>query len=178
MIVAVGSENKAKLKAVERAFARYFKGVNVRGIAVKSSVGKQPIGLEAIVKGAKERAAGALAAGKADFGVGIEAGVFPFPGCDSGYMDTACCAIFDGARYCLGGSPLYEYPEKVVKKLLAGKEVSEVFMEIYGLSKDFVQGEESVSGFLTKGAMPRTELLEHAVVCALAQVINKEVYNK
>ncbi len=176
MIVSVGSENRAKLKAVENAFKHYFKGLEVKAAGIESGVGKQPISLEEIVRGAKIRAEKAFEAG-GEFGVGIEAGVFPFPGSNSGYMDTACCAIYDGKEFYLGCSPLYEYPKKVVEKILKeGKEISDIFAELYGNTEKHDRHSQGAIGFLTKGVIPRNQLLESAVVCALTQVINRELY--
>jgi inosine/xanthosine triphosphatase len=178
MIVAVGSKNKAKTGAVKSAFSKYFEAVQIRGCSVKSGVGKQPTSLAEIVKGAKGRARRALALeAEAELGVGIEAGIFQFPESHSGYMDTACCAIFDGKEFYLGGSPLFEYPKAIVKKILREKkEVSKIFAELFGESeKRYSEGQGAI-GFLSKGIVPRKALLEQAVAMALLRIVNKEAY--
>ena len=178
MIVAVGSNNKAKLKAVETGFRHYFKDAKIKGVEIESGVRSQPISLEEIVKGAKNRAKKAFEQG-AEFGIGIEAGVFPFPESNSGYMDTACCSIFDGKKFYLGCSPMFEYPKKVVEKIFKEKkEVSDIFVELFGNAEKHDRHDQGAIGFLTNGIIPRSQLLESAVVCALTQVINRELYNK
>ncbi len=174
MIIAVGSKNRAKLKAVEKAFARYYKNFEVIGIEVNSGVGKQPVSLEGIVKGAENRARQAWKKTKCDFSVGIEAGIFKVPGTKTGYMDTGAAAIFDGKQIHLGLTPCFEYPKIVIEKVLnEGKEVSEAFRE---KCKDYEKDEMGVIGRLTKGAVPRHLFNEMALLMALAPIVNKEYY--
>lgn len=176
MIVAVGSANKGKLEAVRAAFGYYFKGAEVKGMAVDSGVSGQPTSLEEIVNGAKNRARNAFESVKCDFAVGIEAGIFPFPETASGYMDTGCCVIYDGQEFYIGCSPLFEYPKKAVEKVLnEGKEIAEVFKELYS-ETDHHKGGQGAVGFLSKGAMPRTKFVEAAVTMALLRIVNKEAY--
>ena len=178
MIVVVGSENKAKIQAVEEAFAQYFEEVKVKGVAVESEVEAQPKTLDEIVKGAKNRAKKAFEKEKSDFGVGIEAGIFPFPGSYSGYMDTGCCAIFDGKEFYMGCSPLFEYPKKAIEKVLEGrKEIAEVFDELFGEEEHHKEGQGAV-GFLSRGKMPRKEFAKHAVTMALTRIVSKKAYEE
>jgi len=178
MIVLVGSKNKAKVQAVKEAFAQYFEAVSVKGVAVESGVEAQPKSLGEIVKGAKNRAKKAFESEQANYGVGIEAGIFPFSGSKSGYMDTGCCAIFDGKEFYLGCSPLFEYPKKAIEKVLEeGKEIAEVFDELFK-GKDHHKAGQGAIGFLSKGKMPRKEFIKHAVTMALIRIVSKELYEE
>lgn len=174
MMVAVGSKNKAKLLAAKRTFGKFFKGVKVTGFGVESRVRAQPLSLEETIKGATNRAKAAWKKCRCDFSVGIEAGLFPVKGTQSGYMDVAAVAIFDGRKVYLGLSPSFEYPKKVVDKILKhGKEVSEVFSEEWNEDTRDIKG---AIGRLTKGKVPRHALHEMGLLMALAPVINKKFY--
>ncbi len=176
MLVIVGSKNPAKLRAVESAFKRYFKAVEVQGADVESGVGRQPLSLRETVQGAVNRAKNAWkkARGKCAYAVGMEAGLVAVKEAKTGYMDVCVAAIFDGKQVFLGFTPAFEYPKVVVEKILRnGKEVSEVFLEQWG---EDTRDELGAIGRLTKGAVPRYKLHETGLLMALAQVVNKKYY--
>ncbi|MCX6799108.1 MAG: inosine/xanthosine triphosphatase [Candidatus Diapherotrites archaeon] len=176
IFVAVGSKNPAKVSAVESAFKKFFKEVKVRGAAVGSGVAAQPMTLRETVQGAVNRAKSAWeqASGKCDYSVGIEAGLFEVPCSKSGYMDAAAIAIFDGRQVHLGLTPAFEYPLRVTQKILReGKEVSDVFAELWG---EDLRDEKGGVGRLTKGRVPRRLLHEMGLIMALAPIVNKKYY--
>ena len=175
-LVFVGSVNAAKIKAAESAFGKFFKGAVFKGVEVESGVSPQPLSLEETVMGAINRALGAWdrAGGKCDYGVGIEAGLFSVPETKTGYMDAAAVAIFDGKLVHLGLTPAFEYPKKVVEKILhEGKEVSDIFDEVW---KENTRDEAGAIGRLTVKRVPRSALLEMGVIMALAPIVNKKYY--
>ena len=174
MIIHVGSANEAKLRAVRAAFSHYFTDITIKGIAVQSIVACQPQGIKEIMKGAKHRATAAFSG--ADYSVGIESGIFPFPGTHSGFMDMTCCAIYDGRRHYLGTAPLFEHPTHVVDAVLKeNKEISQVFHEL-GYGNERLRHEEGAIGFLTKGKATREKITELGILMALAQIVNRECY--
>jgi len=176
MLVLVGSKNPAKVKAVEKAFAKYFKEFEVKGIEVESNVSAQPLSLDETVQGAVNRAKSAWRqSGKeSDYGVGIEAGLFPVKGTKTGYLDAAAVAIFDGKETSLGLSPAFEYPKKVAEKILKeGKEVSDVFAEFWN---ENTRDELGAIGRLSLGKVPRSMLQEMGLIMALAPIVNKKYY--
>jgi len=67
-----------------------------------------------IVSGAKNRALAAYKTGEYSLAFGIESGIFEVPHTKSGYMDTTCCAIYDGKEYHLGLSCCIEYPKAMI----------------------------------------------------------------
>ena len=73
--VSVGSTNPTKVGAARRIFAELFPDLEVIGISVPSGVPDQPVGEEATIQGALNRAKAALAATGAEWGVGLEGGV-------------------------------------------------------------------------------------------------------
>lgn len=131
--VRVGTENRAKLGAVEAALralaARYTSegggesesraetGLSLDGgvspisvvpVELASAVPEQPIGLEQIVEGARHRARGALASGPCVLAVGIEDGLVRLG--DLGTDNVGCAWVTDGSREGHGLSAAFSYP--------------------------------------------------------------------
>ena len=176
MRIAVGSTNPTKVKAVENVMRRIYGDVEVFGVEVESGVSGQPVGLEEIVRGAVNRAKRALEKTGADFGVGIEAGIYPFPGTLTGYLDIQVCAVAspDGV-ITIGHGPGFEYPPVVIEKVLNdGVEVGIAMGELV----DDLELKKKIGaiGVLSKGLLPRTELNEIAVLMAMIPRLNRELY--
>ena len=57
--VRVGSINEPKLAAVRSAIGAYAPDAKIEGVAVASGVPEQPVGFEEVIRGARNRAAGA-----------------------------------------------------------------------------------------------------------------------
>ncbi len=165
----VGSENGIKIDAVRNVMSRLFSQVEVRGIAVRTSVGEQPKG-EETVRGAVERAKAAL--GDADFGIGLEAGVFDT---EFGMYDVQYCAIVDKRGHVtIGHGSGFRYPPAVAEKVREGWSVGRSFRELYGWEREGKK--EGAISFLTRGALKRTELGEQAVMAAMVPRIRPELY--
>lgn len=168
MLVAVGSTNPVKVEAVRRAFSTLW-DVEVRGIKVNSEVSLEPIGEEAI-RGAMNRARKAMALLKADYGVGIEGGIFHLGG-------RYYCAGFvwverkDGVNS-TGFSGWFECPRSFLPRLLTGVELGDLMAEISGKAE--IKKEEGAIGYFTKGKVNRTDLYTHGVLMALTKFIAGE----
>lgn len=174
MKINIGSTNPNKVNAVKKAFSKYFKDVEVNATDVESGVSKQPMSMKEIVKGAKNRAVNAYNE-DCDFSVGIEAGLFEFPEVKTKHLDVNCCVIFDGKEFFIGLGPAFEYPEKVLHKILAeNKEASDAFDEFTGTEN--IKHKEGIVGVLTKGRMKRQEFIEQSVLMALTRIVSKELY--
>ncbi len=183
MKVNVGSDNPVKVNAVKNAFGKYFK-VKVNSFNVSSGVKEQPLSLNEIIKGAKNRAKKSFMQSGFDktfgksfcsYSVGIESGLIEFPS-DSGFMECTVAVIFDGKNYFFGTSPLFEYPEKAVKLLLEGKDdVTTAFAKLFRKKNDLGRKKGAV-GELTKGRINRTKFTELAVLMALMKIVGKEFY--
>lgn len=112
--------------------------------------------------------------GTCNFGVGIEAGMYPVKEVETEYMDASICAIYDGKEYYIGFSPSFEYPKTVVERVLQGEELG--YMEdVFG---NTAKGRKGAIGVLTSGRVYRDELEEYAVIMALTKIVAKNVYNK
>ena len=89
-------------------------------------------------------------------------------------MDFGANAVFDGKRVFIGLNSCFEWPDKVLEKVLKeGKDVSEVWLELWG---DDLRDEQAGIGRLSMGKMPRHRLHESGLIMALMQVFNKKYY--
>ena len=175
MRIIVGSTNPNKITAVKDAFSKYFQDMEVKGIAVESDVAPQPVTMEEIVAGARNRARNAYREG-CTFSIGLEAGLFAFPAAKTGYLDVTCCAIFDGKDFFLGLGPAFEYPEAILEKIFKeGKEASDAADEVF--KKKNIKHTEGIVGVMSKGVIKRKEFVEAAVLMALTRVVSKELYD-
>lgn len=173
IVVNCGTKNPAKLKGIKEAFSQFFDS-NIKGFDVPSGVSNQPIGLKQILKGAKNRAIEAYKLGKCDYSVGYEAGIFPFPN-KTGYFDTGICVIYDGKDFYYGGSPLFEYPKFIIKKVFEeGKEVG-VAMDEHLKSKN-TKNKGGVIGHLTDNKIRRSDYVGISVLMAIIALRKKELY--
>lgn len=163
LMVAVGSTNPVKVEAVRRAFSKFWE-VEVRGVEVESGVPAEPFGAAA-VEGARNRARKALSILNADFGVGIEGGIFHLHG-------RYYCAGFvwverrDGV-YGTGTSGWFECPSRFIPELLTGTELGDLMAKLSGRAS--IKREEGAIGFFTRGVVNRVDLYTHGVLMALAK---------
>lgn len=162
--VAVGSENPVKVEAVRRVALRLYGEADVRGFAVDSGAPEQPFEDETW-RGAKTRAVAALAAWpEADFGVGVEAGLFDVAATGD-LLDVQACAVADASgRITFGQGPGFAYPPAVVARLRVGESVGQVVGDISG--EPDVGRKGGAVGWLSKGHFTREELTEPAVLMA------------
>lgn len=172
--VAVGSENPVKVEAVKLAARRLYGEAEVRAFAVASGVRAQPFERETW-EGARTRARGALARWpEADFGVGIEAGLFDVPE-SGGLMDVQACVVVDRAgRLTYGQGPGFSYPPDADAQLRKGRSVGEVMAEASGV--DDIGRKEGAVGFLSRGHVTRAQLTEPAVLMAFLPRVRSELY--
>jgi inosine/xanthosine triphosphatase len=179
MKIKVGTMNKGKIEAVQMAVEAYdiLENAAVEGAAVESGVNAQPIGLEEILQGAMNRARLAYESGECDLGFGLESGIFPAPFTKSDYFDTCACAIYDGRDFHLGMSSCFEYPPKMIEKVLReGKEITEAALDL-GFSEDkkFSEGQGMI-GILTRGRVSRIKYSYQAVQSAMIHLENSGHY--
>jgi len=117
-VVRVGTENRAKLAAVEEALAPFAEAsseLEIVPVRVASDVPEQPIGWSEIVAGARNRARAAFASGECALAVGIEDGLVRLssepPETDRrDYFNVGCAWVTDGEREGHGFSSGFAYP--------------------------------------------------------------------
>lgn len=173
--VAVGSTNKVKVDAVRNIFTQAFGLVEVVSVDADRNAGKQPLE-EKTIEGAIERAKGAVSSGGADFGVGVEAGLF-YNHVLKRYLDIQYCAIIDSSgKMTVGHGPGFEYPPEVVRSVLQGGTVGDTMSRITEIDK--IGHKMGSIGYLSDGLIDRTSLTEIAVLMALVPRIRKELYEE
>lgn len=177
MKIAVGSTNKTKVDAVEQGIASsvLFKDAEVVSVKVVVEEFGHPIGADAVVQGAIDRAKQAQAG--SDYGVGIEGGLIAIPHTKTGYFEVAICAIYDGKNICLGMSPGIEWPVRAAELILAGTHDGSQAIREIGLTKEEkLGGTIGAVGLLTGGKLDRTEYNRLAFITALAQLETADHY--
>lgn len=179
MKIVIGTKNAGKISAVQRGIDEYdlLWGSILHSCDVDSGVAAQPIGLEMIVSGARNRALAAYKTGEYDLAFGIESGIFPVPYTKSGYMDTSCCVIYDGQQYHIGFSSCFEYPKKMVESVMNdGKEICDIAIDMgFSEHREFRQWLWMV-WVLTKNRVTRVNYTYQAVQMALIHLDNPEHY--
>lgn len=164
MKVHVGTQNPLKVKAVRAAFEKVFEGesLEVKAIPVGAGVSSQPFD-EHVVRGAIRRAREALADG--DFGVGIEAGLVRFPGCERSFNVQFCAIVDQTGRLTTGHGPGFELPAAVVKKLLQGSTLNREISRLAEIPE--VKATIGAIGILSRGRIDRFVITREAVLMAL-----------
>lgn len=173
--IAVGSDNPVKVEAARRAAAKLFGEADVRGFAVGTGVPLQPFERATWV-GAATRARGALDAWpEADFGLGVEAGLFDIDPLGTVFDVQACVVLDHAGRATHGQGPGFAYPPDVVAKLREGRTVGEVIGEMSGVSD--VGKKAGAVGWLSRGHFTRTALTEPAILMAFLPRLRPELYH-
>ena len=179
MKIAVGTTNPGKIAAVHRARIDYplWTEADIQGYAVSSGVADQPIGLEETIRGARQRAAAAYREGAADYGIGLESGIFPVPYTKSGYMDTTACAIYDGQHYHLGLSTCFEYPPAITKRVLEqGQNVTEAAVAEHWTTDPHLGNAHGMIGELTNQRIIREDYTYSAIQMAMIHLEHEKFY--
>ena len=184
--VRVGSVNEPKLVAVRSAIGAYAPNASVEGVAVTSGVAEQPIGFEEIVRGARNRAAGAMSGSACDLAVGIEDGLVPLPTGDSAgesaYLNVGCVAITDGERTSIGFSSAFGYPLECSIAAVRDREpIGAGFDRLWEAHRGESAAKPSALstgniGRLSNGVLPRAEYARHGVLCALVAFLQPDLY--
>lgn len=174
MRIIVGSTNPVKIQAALNGFRRMFpeQSFEVRGLAVESGVGRQPLTDAATLRGALNRAAAAQAAApEADYWVGIEGG------CEDLNGELACFAwvvVRSREMTGKGRTGLFFLPEAVARLVRQGVELGEADDRVFGRSNSKQQN--GAIGLLTNDVIDRLSYYEHAMVMALVPFRNKTLY--
>ena len=163
MKVIIGSKNPAKIAAVENTFPN--ENSEFISLDIPSGVNEQPFSDEETIKGAINRAVGALMQGNGDIGIGLEGGVqetsLGLLICNWGALAVPGKApiIAGGARFLL--------PEEVASRLRLGEELGPV-MEDYANQKN-VRKHEGAVGIFTNSLVNRAEMFTHLMKLLVGQ---------
>ncbi len=170
--VAVATRNEVKVNAVRNVFTQIFGLVEMIEVPT-DEVSRQPIGEETI-QGSIDRARSAIESANADYGVGIEAGLF-YVGALDKHLDVQYCTVVDSSgRVTYGHGPGFQYPPEVAAAALAGRPIGDVMSRLTGIENIGHRG--GSVGYLSGGIIDRTSLTEIAVLMALIPRIRVELY--
>lgn len=182
MKIIVGSKNPQKVRAVEELVNLYeslqHEGVEVLSIDVDSGISPQPITLDEIILGARNRAQNAFGSNdRAHLAFGIESGIMPVPHTKTGFMNICVCAIYDGNDFYIGTSGSFEPPTKIVNLMINDSmNMSEATLAMGFTENEYVGYAEGLAGILSKSKVNRFIYTKQAIQMALIRFENKHLY--
>jgi inosine/xanthosine triphosphatase len=171
MIINVGSENRVKRIAVEEVCREMFGSVTLNCYPIDSGVSHTPTTDEEIIRGAVNRAREAYGKSRADLGIGLEGGIASSL---YGPILKGWAAVFDGCKTFIGSTPGMPFPAHLMHKIEGQKELAHVMDELSG-QRD-VRSKQGAFGILTRNRITRKETFKLSLFCALAPIVNKEMY--
>jgi inosine/xanthosine triphosphatase len=163
MKIIIGSNNPAKIAAVKNAF--HYQQTEFLSLDISSGVREQPFSDDETIRGAINRAVGALEMGNGDIGIGLEGGVQESAQglllCNWGALASKekPPIIAGGARFLL--------PLEIADRLRAGEELGPV-MDDYA-KKANVRKNEGAVGIFTNGLINRSEMFSHIMNLLVGQ---------
>lgn len=182
MHIIVGSTNQIKVAAVTEIIKEYQILAHAKVIAIESPscVADQPLSLEETINGAKNRAQHAFQSQPAHFGFGIESGLFPVPQVKTGYMTVCACAIYDGKEFYVGLSSAFESPVQITKLIVTGGLTMAQAFNKTGVVNNPKLGSTGggAVGLLTKGRVDRVAYSKQAVIMAMIELENAELFKR
>ena len=174
MIVAVGSGNPAKIDSVRLAFGRLWPRSEwqVHGCPVPSGVSAQPLTDAEARRGARARAAGALAKlDGADYGVGLEAGLQQV---EHRWFNCGWAAVVDQTgTEGIGATLRMEVLPVLMNLVLAGTELGTACDQVFRAENTKLT--LGYFGLMTDNVLHRTSAFSDAVVAALARFAHPEL---
>jgi inosine/xanthosine triphosphatase len=181
MIIAIGSTNKIKVQALEEVIKEYpsLSHAQVKSYPVSSEIADQPLSLEEIIRGAKNRAKNAFTVSEiCTYSFGIESGLFEAPGTQTGFLESCICAIYDGRQYYTGLSCGFEIPPHILDFVLTEQmDLSQACYHAKVTSNANLGAAEGLIGILTKGRIDRKEYTKQCIKTALLQLENAQWYS-
>lgn len=172
MIIAVGSTNPVKVAAVQQVVAEIWPEAVLRTVNASSGVRAMPMSDDECLRGARQRAADALAKAGADLGLGLEGGVNHE---QAGLMLLGWVAAVD--RQGLEGvasTARLPLPEHIARRVLAGEELGPVMDDL--LNEHNTRQKGGAVGALTDGLVLRQDAFAMAVAFALAPFVSATLY--
>ena len=202
--IRVGTQNPAKLGAVERAlrpFAEELAELRVVPVEVASGVAEQPLGWGEIMTGARNRARAAFESGDCALAVGIEDGLVRISGCEtmeSGgsraglrvdeTLNVGCAWLYDGEREGHAFSSAFAYPSECLEPAIRDRApIGDLFDELWRSRREGPGGPANAAasgrkggniGRLTAGRLERSDYGAQAIVCALVRFLHTDLYDQ
>jgi len=156
MIVAVGSCNPVKVKAVRNVIGDKCQLLSMNA---QSSVSEQPLSSEETRLGAIARAKDCLLKSDAVIGIGLEGGV-ELKGKDL-FLCSWTALVGRNGKCFVSNGPQVVLPQLLYPLLLGGKNLSDAIHTIYGVED--IRVKEGAMGFFTNGQISREEMFTYLV---------------
>ncbi len=171
MRINVGTSNRIKVNAVRKVVSKLYSKVRIKGVPVDSEVPSEPFETK-VVEGAINRARSSVK--DADFGVGIEAGLFWIEPIKD-YVDVQCCVVVDKAgRLTFGQGPGFSYPPKIVAMVKQGMTVGQAMEKLTGIKG--MGSKHGAIGYLSDEKVIREEITRVAVFMAFLPRLKRDLY--
>ena len=181
-MIAIGSINPVKIQAVEEVVKEYpaLTGYSIKTFSVPSGVSDQPLSLDEIIAGAKNRAKSAFdACPGCSYSFGIESGLFPASGVQTGFLEASICCVYDGTQSFIGMSCGFEVPQQILNFVLEKKmDLSQACYHSGITSNTQLGAAEGLIGLLSKGRVNRKDYTRQCIVTALMQVEHANWYQR
>ncbi len=146
----------------------------VIGLEIPSGASAQPKSDAESIKGATNRAVGAIKKTGADFGVGLEGGISKIQNI---WFDTAwIVAINKKGVKGIGSTINMQTPSSFIKKVEKGMEIGEIDDMVFKRKNS--KHEEGHFGLMTKSALTRELAYVDGVISALVRFINPQLFEK
>ena len=171
MKIAIGSLNRAKRLALEKAVETAGLKAEIVSSSVPSDVSEQPFSDEETREGAVNRAKNVLMETRADIGIGLEGGVMET---EAGLFlcNWGALAVQDQPVITAGGARIL-LPQVIAEQLRSGEELGPV-MDQFTARKEIRQHEGAI-GVFTNGLVTRDEMFLHVAKLLLGQfLLNNE----
>jgi inosine/xanthosine triphosphatase len=157
MRIVIGSKNPAKITAVKNCFSD--QEAEIVALDIPSGVNAQPFSDEETIKGAINRALGALREGNGAIGIGLEGGVQET---SAGLLIVNWGALASENREpFIAGGARFLLPEEIAIRLRAGEELGPV-MDDYAKQQN-VRKHEGAVGIFTNGLVNRVDMFTHVM---------------
>ena len=180
MIIALGTKNNVKIQALEEVIKDYpqLASATMHTLSVPSEISEQPLSLEEIIQGAKNRAKNAFGACQdCNYGIGIESGLFKASGTQTGFLEACICCIYDGASDYIGMSCGFEIPQFILDLVIdKNRDLSQACHEAGITTNPKLGAAEGLIGILTKGRVNRKDYTKQCITTALIQLENGQWY--
>ncbi|TQR18403.1 DUF84 family protein [Psychrobacillus vulpis] len=165
MKILIGTNNRAKTKAVQSISSIYYPKASFENKDVPSLVSNQPMSNEETRQGAINRAKQLMENSEATFGIGLEGGVNEMN--DTMYIcNWGALATSDGKIFTATGAGI-PIPEEIAIQLKAGAELGPV-MDVY-TNKNDIRHDEGAIGVFTDGFVKRSDMFEHIMLLLIGQ---------
>ncbi|MBD7943478.1 MULTISPECIES: DUF84 family protein [Psychrobacillus] len=163
--ILIGTNNRAKTKAVEVVAGKFYPDAIFVNQEVSSQVSNQPMSNEETRQGAINRAKRLMQDFDGTFGIGLEGGVQEISDtmyvCNWGALATKTGEVFTatGAGVAL--------PKEIADSLKEGAELGPI-MDVY-TNKKGIRHHEGAIGVFTNGFVKRSDMFEHIMLLLIGQ---------